>query len=381
MSALTQTTVGTTATTTATTAATSSALPPAQWDVFCRVIDNWGDIGVCWRLSAQLAARGQRVRLWVDDPSALAWMAPGALESRWPGVDVLRWEPWAGALPTLPAPPSGRPCDVLVESFGCDIEPERVQWLVGTAPRPVWLNLEYLSAEPYVERSHGLPSPVMAGPLAGWTKWFFYPGFTERTGGLLGQEDAGHNALTPATTQPGQPAQAGAPQGFLFCYEPAALPDLARVSQAQGLHWRIAAGRPTAAVQQAAQAWRGIPCQFLPLMDQPAFDRELRRSSVNFVRGEDSLCRALWAGKPLVWQLYPQHDGAHAAKLEAFLDWLDAPASLRQFHRLWNGLEAGALPALDLAAWGACVAAARARLLAQEDLCTRLLAFVASKKP
>ena len=342
-----------------------------QWDVFCRVIDNWGDIGVCWRLAAQLAARGQQVRLWVDDPSALVWMAPGALEGRWPGVAVLRWEPWDKAPPGQP--PHGS-CEVLVEAFGCEIEPARVQWLVSSAPRPVWLNLEYLSAEPYVERSHGLPSPVMTGPLAGWTKWFFYPGFTERTGGLL-RDDAGCAEVPQVHELAQDPAQ-----GFLFCYEPVALPDLARLSRELGLHWRVAAGRATAAVQKAAE-WQALPCQFLPLMEQPAFDAELRRSSINFVRGEDSLCRALWAGKPLVWQLYPQDDGAHDAKLEAFLNWLEAPEPLRQFHRIWNGLEQGPLPRPDLPAWGACVAAARARLLAQEDLCTRLLAFVASKVP
>ena len=58
-----------------------------HWDLFCRVIDNFGDIGVCWRLAADLGARGQRVRLWVDDPSALAWMAPAGA----PGVEVLAW--------------------------------------------------------------------------------------------------------------------------------------------------------------------------------------------------------------------------------------------------------------------------------------------------
>ncbi|MEO7887531.1 MAG: elongation factor P maturation arginine rhamnosyltransferase EarP, partial [Polaromonas sp.] len=43
-----------------------------QWDIFCKVIDNFGDIGVCWRLAADLASRGHKVRLWVDDASALA---------------------------------------------------------------------------------------------------------------------------------------------------------------------------------------------------------------------------------------------------------------------------------------------------------------------
>ena len=38
------------------------------WDIFCTVIDNYGDIGICWRLARQLRVDdGQRVRLWVDD--------------------------------------------------------------------------------------------------------------------------------------------------------------------------------------------------------------------------------------------------------------------------------------------------------------------------
>ena len=87
-----------------------------QWDIFCRVIDNLGDIGVCWRLCADLAVRGESVRLWIDVPDDLGWMAPGALEGRWPGVEVVHWtSPLPPALPeSLPA------ADVWVEAFGCD---------------------------------------------------------------------------------------------------------------------------------------------------------------------------------------------------------------------------------------------------------------------
>ena len=100
---------------------------------------------------------------------------------------------------------------------------------------------------------------------------------------------------------------------------------------------------------------------------------------LNLVRGEDSWVRAIWAGQPLVWQIYPQEDQAHHAKLTAFLDWLQAPPSLRQFHAVWNGVERGTLPILTpsvLAAWGECVRAARDRLWSQPDLVTQLLHFV-----
>ena len=88
---------------------------------------------------------------------------------------------------------------------------------------------------------------------------------------------------------------------------------------------------------------------FRTWLQQPDFDHLLWAGDLNFVRGEDSLVRALWAGAPFVWQIYPQDDGAHHVKLEAFLDWLGAPPSLRQFHRSWNGFGSAALPALDAA--------------------------------
>ncbi len=90
---------------------TPSVLPSLRWDIFCQVIDNYGDLGVCWRLASQLGARGQQVRLWVDDARALSWMAPQGS----PGVQVLPWPQQA------PADGVG---DVLIEAFGCEITPE-----------------------------------------------------------------------------------------------------------------------------------------------------------------------------------------------------------------------------------------------------------------
>lgn len=344
------------------------------WDVFCKVIDNHGDIGVCWRLAVQLARRGQRVRLWVDEPSALAWMAPGGNGA----VEVLRWD--AG----VPWPPPG---DAVVEAFGCELDDA---FVAGVAARtrqqgrqPAWINLEYLSAEPFAERSHGLPSPVLAGPGRGLVKRFFYPGFTPRTGGLLRESDLLERqaALDPAPWLD--------PRGgrcvSLFCYEPPALGALLDqlATGPQPARLLVTAGRAAAAVRRAVEQrisrqprWNKdgvLSISYQPLLPQPGFDQLLWACDLNFVRGEDSLVRALWAGKPFVWQIYPQHDDAHHAKLRAFLDWLEAPASLRQFHAVWNGVEAGELPAIDWAAWQACSVRARERLLGQEDLVTQLM--------
>jgi elongation factor P (EF-P) rhamnosyltransferase EarP-like protein len=197
-----------------------------RWDIFCKVIDNHGDIGVCWRLCASLAARGEQVRLWVDDGSALRWMAPAGH----PGVEVRAW--------TMPFDVRGvLPGDVLVEAFGCEIAPEfiaacahQISASNQNLPQPVWINLEYLSAEPYAERCHRLPSPVAHGPAAGWTKWFFYPGFTPGTGGVLREPDLTERQARFDRARwlrdRGAGAEKAACHASLFCYEPAGLPEL-----------------------------------------------------------------------------------------------------------------------------------------------------------
>ncbi|WP_026436895.1 elongation factor P maturation arginine rhamnosyltransferase EarP [Acidovorax sp. JHL-9] len=371
---------------------------PLQWDVFCRVIDNFGDIGVCWRLATQLAGQGQRVRLWVDDASALQWMAPHGC----PGVQVRAWD--------APVPAAHEaPPDVMLEAFGCEIAPDfiaySIQQAITRGQKPVWINLEYLSAEAYVERNHRLPSPLLTGPAAGWTRWFFYPGFTPATGGLLREPDL--MARREAFDHCGWRAAHAAAFGLgdigpehrwmsLFCYEPAALPALLGQCQAQPTQLLVTPGRPTAAVQAALTEDRGeiapkrlsdkreqLTVSYLPHRPQAAFDEMLWACDFNAVRGEDSLVRALWAGQALVWHIYPQHDNAHHDKLWAFLDWLQAPASLRQFHATWNGLDNAPLQWPDdntLSEWTACIAAARARLLTQDNLVAQLLGFVAEKR-
>ncbi|MGP1628836.1 MAG: elongation factor P maturation arginine rhamnosyltransferase EarP [Giesbergeria sp.] len=374
----------------------SDPLPHWQWDVFCRVVDNFGDIGVCWRLAAQLAAAGQRVRLWVDDASALAWMAPCGAE----GVQVRAW----GGLPAEHEAAS----DVLIEAFGCDIPLDFIaasaSRVSAGATKPVWINLEYLSAESWVARHHGLPSPVQHGPAAGWTKWFFYPGFTEGTGGLLREKNIlqGQQALDPIAwraTELGAAANKGARWVSLFCYEPPAMGDWLRQCDGdlpQPTKLLVTPGRAQEAVRAAkgeksdgnSQNSLSIKRSKLSILNissfsQASYDGLLWACDLNFVRGEDSLVRALWAGKPFVWHIYPQDDGAHGPKLHAFLDWLQAPETLRRFHAVWNGLAEGPLPLVTAAVlqeWSDCVHAARAKLLQQNDLLSQLLGFCAAKR-
>ena len=365
-----------------------------SWDIFCRVIDNFGDIGVCWRLAADLAARGCAVRLWVDDGSALRWMAPGALDGLWPNVRVHQWKA-GGECHDLAALPRH---DILVEGFGCEAPPQflihhwsdRPPGVPTTMPLRRWINLEYLSAEDFVQKSHGLPSPVMHGPARGKTRHFFFPGLSRLTGGLL--REPGLQARQNAFHAPHWLAARTLPTGpvrriSLFCYEPAALALLLGQLQAgpDPTELLVTAGRAMAAVQRVlgiahtdpapSHRFGALRLHFLPHLSQLDYDHLLWSCDLNFVRGEDSLVRAVWAGKPLVWQIYPQEDNSHHPKLLAMLDALSAPTSCRQFHLAWNGMQSGLPPCIETPWQDAARAACRA-LESQIDLASRLLEFV-----
>lgn len=360
-----------------------------QWDIFCRVIDNLGDIGVCWRLAADLAARGEHVRLWSDDVSALAWMAPGTR-----GVEVLHWAD------PLPAP---QPGDVVVEAFGCDPPDDFVRRMAARQEPGVWINLEYLSAESYVERSHMLPSPVSHGPGAGLVKWFFFPGFTPRTGGLL-REDG----LLPAVqrwrdggmrdTWLERHAVARLPQErvvTLFCYERTDLAGLLAELQGQAALLLVPPGQPAQALSRAVACPTAIGstaqlgssrAHFLPCLPQTEFDRLLWSADLNLVRGEDSFVRAQWAGCPFVWQIYLQDDGAHITKLDAFLDRMLAHAppqsasATRSAWHAWNGTAPWPAGFLEAVAGSAASCDAWRNLQGDRpDLCTNLQAFARAR--
>jgi uncharacterized repeat protein (TIGR03837 family) len=348
-----------------------------RWTVFCRVVDNFGDVGFAWRLAADLGRRGVEVRLAIDDPSALAWMAPRGA----PHVEVMTWQAGAQA-----------PAEAWIETFGCGLPEEKPSLTVRAR-----VNVEHLSAEPYVERSHGRPSPRFDAQGEAIPLWFFYPGFGGGSGGLLRepgllQQRERFGGGRAWLRDRGIERREGERCVSLFCYRNPALAEWLEVLGAAPTLLLMTPG--PASEQCEALLGPGLQRGALrairvPALDQSEFDRLLWSSDLNFVRGEDSLVRALWAGAPFVWQLYAQDDDAHRSKLEAFLDrFLEgAPASLvglRTLFASWNGFdEPDRLPAafgsVDAEVWATQCLRFRERCLARCDLTSALLDFVASK--
>jgi uncharacterized repeat protein (TIGR03837 family) len=327
-------------------------------DIFCTVVDNYGDIGVCWRLARQLAnEHGLNVRLWVDDLRSFGKLCPeldvGLDEQRCRGAEVRRW---------LDDFPSVEPADLVIEAFACKLPKVYVEAMAAREPKPVWLNLEYLSAEGWVEGCHKLPSPHPALPL---TKYFFFPGFTEKTGGLLLERDL---LVRRDTFQADAAAQqrywhslgvpervAGELRVSLFSYENDAMEDLLCGWEEgdQFVTCLLPEGRSLPQVAaffgqnagKSGDVWQrgNLNLHVLPFVEQERYDELLWACDINFVRGEDSCVRAQWAAKPFIWQIYPQHDGVHLAKLEALRERYTAglppeiSQSVRDLWLAWNG--------------------------------------------
>lgn len=358
------------------------------WDIFCRVIDNFGDIGVCWRLARQLSVEyGLQVRLWVDDLSALVKLNPSA---DFAGVEVRHW-PEVFPEVTL--------ADVVIEAFACELPANYLAAMV--CKPPLWINLEYLTAEPWAAEAHGLPSPH---PTLLLTKYFFFPGFTPESGGLLREKHLSLAPIPPPTpplkggerTEYGLPPLQGEGRGgdglrvSLFGYENTALESLldawAQSSEAivcfvpeSKLLPQLSAyfERNLGAGENVTKG--NLSLQILPFLSQDNYDALLWSCDLNFVRGEDSFVRAQLAGKPFVWHIYPQAEGAHLPKLEAFLRLYcqDLPSEIATFWREWN---AGGL--LDWSSFWQHRAALQAhaqtwqkRLMNQADLVSRLVNF------
>ena len=310
---------------------------PIRCDIFCRVVDNYGDAAVCWRLARELAREHRwAVRLWIDDAAPLTRLAP---DFRAGPVAVKAWPEAGAAAPAL----------VVIEAFACELPASYVEAMAREARSPVWINLEYLSAEDWIDGCHALPSPHPRLPL---TKHFFFPGFSAASGGLPREADyaerrAGFSAQDLRTEFGVPETEPECTTISLFSYPNPQLPTL--IEQWANSPSPILLLRP--GFDGSASRAGNLTMLPLPFLPQARYDELLWFCDLNFVRGEDSFVRAQLAAKPLIWHIYPQDADTHQIKLEAFLaryarDAKVSPggtasdkavSAFTAFTRAWNG--------------------------------------------
>jgi uncharacterized repeat protein (TIGR03837 family) len=365
----------------------AAASTPLLIDVFCQVVDNYGDIGVCWRLARRLTEQTpHQVRLWVDNLTAFQHLEPRVNNS---GQQTLSSQITAWHWKRIDE--VSQAGDVVIEAFGCHLPEAFLPLMVEK--NSLWINLEYLSAQDWVNDCHGLPS-LQANGLR---KYFFFPGFTPSTGGLLREPDllsrrdrwlATPNLRWAQLEQLGVSTELcnmlrnGGRQVFLFNYPGAPVNAL--------VHALASDSTPTIILQPH----RGGPSMSLrapnvfhvniPFVPQAHFDTLLWGSDLNLVRGEDSLVRATWAGKPFIWHIYPQANDAHLAKLSAWLDKSPFDTHIKQLQMTWNQANAPFCQSIFAAliaqakswqAWQTSCHKWASELVQQPDLAENLLSF------
>jgi uncharacterized repeat protein (TIGR03837 family) len=335
-------------------------------DLLCKVVDNYGDIGVVYRLARALSElpEAPRLRLHVSDLAAFAALDPVVR----PGADyqiVHGWEVFGWRPPQTEAVRESfvdRPPRFVIECFACG----RPDWLETmlfdpAAGKSLIIDLEHLTAEAYAEEFHRMPSLTRSSSVR---KAMFLPGFAAGTGGLVigrsfaasrdrassekGRAELRRELLArsgatgasgPAAAPSGAAALRGAPLPedavgrfwvSIFSYErdySRIVADLAAFArgglrgEGRGLLAIVAAGKSRSCFLKAwARAGKPFPALELPFLPQEAWDEVILSSDFSIVRGEDSWARAALSGLPFLWQAYPQEGRHQMAKARAFLD-------------------------------------------------------------
>jgi uncharacterized repeat protein (TIGR03837 family) len=293
-----------------------------RWDIFCQIVDNYGDAGISWRLARSLSSlHGQDVRIFCDDLPTLNLLASGVDSSIKDRIELLPWEASHGnARHPVKTP------DVVIEAFGCELPERYLAGLFIAAVKPIIINLEYLSAEPWINEFHGKASPQSHGI----PKYFFFPGFQAEVGGLIldpipPTSDSSAKQIPLILHKAWSSVRPDAKRISVFCYPGAPLQkwleDLGTIEENFDIvltHGHAELLNLT--IRKSIALPSNIQLISIPFVSQDEYDWLLAQCDFNIVRGEDSFIRAQLAGKPFIWHIYPQVDGVHKTKLAAFLD-------------------------------------------------------------
>ena len=311
--------------------------------LLCKVVDNYGDAGVVYRLARALSALPDcpPLGIIIDDARALAQLAPGIVAGQAvqtyectadSGCAGVTWRiyDWNAGKVCAPLFEHEMP-DILLECFQCG----RPDWLDGLlfAPGAAFttsiVNIDYLTAESYAEDFHCLQSLTRSARIR---KVNFMPGFTAKTGGLIldapfmsrvGNRAAAFDALAAYGLH-----DDGSFIVPVFTYERDFTPLVTALtvlneSAPGGKHIAVYLA-PGRSCKPFLTAWclagRPFRVMELPFMSQTAWDALLCAADFSFIRGEDSFARACLAGAPFVWHAYVQDEEYQLVKVQALLD-------------------------------------------------------------
>lgn len=316
--------------------------------VLCKVVDNFGDIGVVFRLCRALSElkKNLEIRLVVSNLDSFAKISKGIDSTKtfqeFRGWKVFDWNDNALCKKEF----SKNPPEFILECFQCG----RPEWLEELLFSPQFnlnvqiVNVEYLTAESWADDFHLLKSGTRSAKIK---KINFMPGFTKKTGGLildknfmcclsekkfalnLVKQNLDKKILSEDFSDSFKILIFSYPKNFDFLASA-----IKEFSFLKKIIVFVASG---AGADSAKISLKKFKVDFicLPFMQQEVWDAFLSLMDFSFVRGEDSFSRCCLFGNPFIWNIYPQEEEFHIVKLNAFLQKIKIP-QIEKFSFLYN---------------------------------------------
>lgn len=303
-------------------------------DIFCEIIDNYGDIGVVYRTAKELQKifPKSKIRVFLNRLDEFKKINSQVLDLPSQNIDGIEHITFdylrdnANELLTA---------QVIIEAFGCQIPEEYME--IAYDNSELLINLEYLSAEDWIEDFHLQSSPLGRGKLK---KVFFMPGFTEKSGGVIAdsnyleriQRVLENKEFYEKKYLSDIEDRENKIVGTLFSYEKNFTPLLEDLKKLDKDVVILAMGEKTQdslrkilknfSIEDFRNSLKygKIEIRFLNFLNQEEYEELINIVDFNFVRGEDSFIRAVLTGKPYMWHIYCQEEYAHMDKIEGFLD-------------------------------------------------------------
>lgn len=313
--------------------------------ILCKVVDNFGDIGVTYRLSRALLdvqnahpeLLGKiNIRLVVDNLDSFAKIVPeiktDSAFQEYKGIKIFDWN----ANDFCKKEFEQNEPFIILECFQCG-RPDWLEDLLFVKEVSHVVNIimiDYLSAEDYAENFHKLMSLTRSARVQ---KVNFMPGFTNKTGGLIQDKsfmDSLSLSLKSLKTNTDEPFNV-----LFFSYEGDwnfAVKALSRFNNGN-INVLAAQGR---GLSSFVDSWQKLGKPFLlqklEYLCQEEWDALMCKTPLLFIRGEDSLSRACLIGHPFVWHAYPQSDEYQMVKVNALLDRMKEFFSPEDFEAVKN---------------------------------------------
>ena len=303
-------------------------------DIFCEIIDNYGDIGVVYRTAKELQKifPESKIRVFLNRLDEFKKINSQVIDLPSQNIDGIEYITFdylrdnANKLLTA---------QVIIEAFGCQIPEEYIE--IAYDNSELLINLEYLSAEDWIEDFHLQSSPLGRGKLK---KVFFMPGFTEKSGGVIAdsnyleriQRVLENKEFYEKKYLSDIEDRENKIIGTLFSYEKNFTPLLEDLKKLDKDVVILAMGEKTQdslrkilknfSIEDFRNSLKygKIEIKFLNFLNQEEYEELINIVDFNFVRGEDSFIRAVLTGKPYMWHIYCQEEYAHMDKIEGFLD-------------------------------------------------------------